>query len=87
MRTVDEPQREGGGRRGGWTEKKKRERTEFPQHKEERRKPQDRSGLMICHTCELTNRQRRVEHRNCSGHSAPQHATPCHHRTAPHLNS
>lgn len=32
-------------------------------------------------------RQRRVEPRNSAGHSAPQHATPCHHRTAPHLNS
>lgn len=71
---------EGEGEEAGQREREKRGRTEFAQHKEERRRPQDRSGSMICHTCELTNRQRRVEPRNCSGHSAPQHATPCHHR-------
>lgn len=83
--TVDKPQR-GKGEEGV---KRKKGRRESVQHMEGRgvHKTGEDGWSATPVSLQTGKRQRRVEPRNSAGHSAPQHATPCHHRTAPHLNS
>lgn len=78
---------EGGERKGGRI--KGKGRRESVQHMEGRRghKTGEDGWSATPVSLQTGKRQRRVEPRNSAGHSAPQHATPCHHRTAPHLNS
>lgn len=78
---------EQGGKGGGRI--KRKERRGSVQHMEGRwsHKTGEDGWSATPVSLQTGTQQRRVEPRNSAGHSAPQHATPCHHRTAPHLNS
>lgn len=60
LSTVDEPQR--GKRRGGRIKRKRKEERICTAHGGKERS-RDRRGWLICHTCELTNRQTAAEGR------------------------